>query len=133
MLFSPFRDGSPDSLTHHREPSHILLLLIMLAYPMDSQVTSSWFYFNCTPAVSLTIHFHPPSVFPSADCPPYISLIQKPTYGALTLHLFPKQLAPSSGQAILHWGTHFCICTVIPTYFLFFSVIVQNPFFPAFT
>jgi hypothetical protein len=37
--------------------SHILLLIILLAFPMDSQVISSRFYFDCTSAVSLTLHF----------------------------------------------------------------------------
>jgi len=43
----------------------------------------------------MNLPFHPPSFFPSADCPPFIYLIQKPTYGAPTLHPFSKKLVPS--------------------------------------
>jgi hypothetical protein len=39
------------------ENHRILLLLIFLAFPMDSQVISSWFMFDCASTVSLTLHF----------------------------------------------------------------------------
>ena len=42
--------------------------------------------------------FHPQSVFPSTNCPPFIYLIQKPTHGAPTLHQFSKKIAPYPGQ-----------------------------------
>ena len=74
--------------------------------------------------------FHPVLVCPSSDFPPSISLLQKPAYGAPTPHLFFNQLVPSSGQSILHWGTHFCICIIIPTKFLILFII--KPLFPTF-
>jgi hypothetical protein len=87
-------------------------------------------YFDCTPTASFTIHFtHHQSAHPQ------ISLHTFPYYrnqpmGPPPSTCFFHQLAPSPGQAILHWGTHFCICIIIPTDFLILFVI--KPLFPAF-
>jgi hypothetical protein len=65
----------------------ILLLIIFLTFPMESQVISSRFYSLHLRIIIIPLS-HPPSVFPSADYPPFIYLIHKPTHGAPTLHQF---------------------------------------------
>jgi hypothetical protein len=56
MLLSPLGMGVSIVLriseTEPHTPSHHFL-----AFPMDSQVISSQFYFDCTSVVSLTLHF----------------------------------------------------------------------------
>jgi hypothetical protein len=105
--------------------SHILLLLILLAFPKG------------LPGNLITVHvwlclhsiinppFHPPSVCPSKDCPPFIYLIQKPTYGSPTLHLFSTQLAPSLASH-LALGHPFLYLHTYPNLFFIHLVIVQN-------
>jgi hypothetical protein len=60
--------------------------------------------------------FHPTSVFPSVNSPSFIYLIQRPTHGAPHPPPVPYTTCALIGQAILHWGTRFCICTLIPNY-----------------
>jgi hypothetical protein len=81
MLFSPFRDGSPDSLTSCRESATYSFSSFFLAYPTDSQGTSSSFYFNCTPATSFTIHF----------------LHRQFSHLQISLHTFPYYRNPPMG------------------------------------
>jgi hypothetical protein len=78
-------------------------------------------YFDCTPIASFTHH---------QSAHPQISLHTLPYYrnqpmGPPPSTFFFHQLTPSSGQDILHWGTHFCICIIIPTYF--FILFVTKP------
>jgi hypothetical protein len=97
---------------------------------MDSEGTSSWFYFDCTPAAPFTIHFiH--RQFAHLQISLHTFLYYKnPPMGPQPSTFFLNQLEPSSGQAILHWGTRFCICIIIPTNFLI--LFVTKPLFPAF-
>jgi hypothetical protein len=80
-------------------------------------------YFDCTPAASFTIHFtHHQSAHPQ------ISLHKLPYYinhpmGPQPSTCFFYQFAPSPGQAILHWGTCFCICIIINIEFLILFLI----------
>ena len=78
--------------------SHILLLLILLAFPLDSQIISSRFYFDYTSAVSLTLHFIHNQFAHLQISLHFTYLIQKPTHGAPTLHQFYKQIVPYPSQ-----------------------------------
>jgi hypothetical protein len=72
--------------------------------------------------------FHPPSVFPSADCPPYISLIQKPAYGAPTLHLFFQAPCTIIRPSHLTLGHPFLYLHSCPNLFFILLIIVQTLF-----
>jgi hypothetical protein len=90
---------------------------------MDSQGTSSWFYFDYTPATPFTIHFSHRRFSHLQISPHTLPYYRNPPMGPQPSTCFLHQLAPSSSQAILHWGTHFCICIIIPTDFLILFVI----------
>jgi hypothetical protein len=86
-------------------------------------------YFDCTPASSFTIHFaHHQSIHPQISLHTLPNYRNQPT-GLPPSTCFFHQLVPSPGQALLHWGTHFCICIIIPTDFLI--LFVTKPLFPA--
>jgi hypothetical protein len=74
--------------------------------------------------------FHPQSVCPSANFPSFhLPHTETHPWGP---HPPPVLRANCAlpGPTISHWGTRFCICTLIPNYSLF---IVQTPLFPAVT
>jgi hypothetical protein len=109
--------------------SHILLLLILLAFPPDSQIISSRFYFLLHLRSIMNPPFHPQSVCPSANFPSFhLPHTETHPWGPHPPPVLQANCA-LPGPTILHWGTHFCICTLIPNYSLF---IVQTPLFPAF-
>jgi hypothetical protein len=130
MLLSPPRDGSHDSLMHFREST--TYSSFFLAFPMDSQVISSWFYFDCTSVVSLTLHFihhqfyHLQSSFHSFTSYKNPPMGPPPsTSSPCNLHPHrPIHIAP--GHPFLYLYTH-------PKLFFIYLVIIQKPSFPAFT
>jgi hypothetical protein len=74
--------------------------------------------------------FHPQSVCPSANFPSFhLPHTETHPWGPHPPPVFQANCAPP-GPTMLHWGTHFCICTLIPNYSLF---IVQMPLLPTFT
>jgi hypothetical protein len=118
VVFNPLGMGVPIVLHHvvnqpHTPSPHFASLPNGLPghFLMD--------YFDCTPATSFTHH---------QSAHPQISLHTLPYYrnqpmGPPPSTCFFHQLAPPPGQAILHWGTHFCICIIIPTDFFILFVI----------
>jgi hypothetical protein len=86
--------------------------------------------FDCTPTASFTIHFtHHQSAHPQISLHTF-SYYRNQPMGPQPSTCFFHQLAPSPSQVFLHWGTHFCICSIIPTIFLILFVI--KPLFPTF-
>jgi hypothetical protein len=85
--------------------NHMLLLLILLASPMDSQIITFLvtFCFTCTSAGSRTHHFiHHQFAHLRTDLRSTY-LIQKLANGAPTLHQFSMTILPSVGHAF-HTG-----------------------------
>jgi hypothetical protein len=108
--------------------NHILLLLILLASHMDSQIITLWlcsFYLHLRRITNPP--FHPPSVCPSANLSsfhlPHTETHQWGPHPSSVFH----EISALPGALISHWGTRFCICTFFQTYSLF---IVQTPLFP---
>jgi hypothetical protein len=74
--------------------------------------------------------FHPQSVFPSTNFPSFhLPHIETHPWGPHPPPIILENCALPR-PTISHWGTHFCVCTLIPNYSLF---IVQMPLFPAVT
>jgi hypothetical protein len=114
--------------------NHILLLLILLASHMDSQIITLWLC-SFLPA-------------PPKDHEPTISsTISLPICEPIFIHLPHTETRqwgphPSSvshdnsalpGAHISHWGTRFYICTFLPTIIYYLLFIVQTPLFPVIT
>jgi hypothetical protein len=102
----------------------IILLIILLTFPMNSQVISSQFYWLhlCSFIIPPS---HPPSVFPSADCPPSIYLIQKPTHGPPTLHQFSFTTCALNRPSHHSLGHSFLYMYTQPQLFFISLVIVK--------
>jgi hypothetical protein len=81
--------------------SHILLLLILLAFPMDSQIISSRFYFLTAPP-----QYHEPSISSTISLPickfPFISLTsyRNPPMGPPPSTSSPSKLCPTRANHI---------------------------------
>jgi hypothetical protein len=107
--------------------NHILLLLILLASHMDSQIISLWFYsFYLHLRRIMNPPFHPPSVCPSANLSSFhLPHTETHQWGPHPSSVF-QEISALPGALISHWGTRFCICTFFPNYSLF---IVQTPLF----
>jgi hypothetical protein len=74
--------------------------------------------------------FHPQSVCPSANLPSFhLPHTETHQWGPHPSSVFRANYA-LHGPPISHWGTRFCICTLLPNYSLF---IVQTPLFPVVT
>jgi hypothetical protein len=74
--------------------------------------------------------FHPQSVFPSANFPSFhLPHTETHPWGPHPPPVIQANCA-LPGPTISHWGTRFCICTLIPNYSLF---TVQTPLFPVVT
>jgi hypothetical protein len=114
--------------------NHILLLLILLASHMDSQIIALWLC-SFLPA-------------PPQDHEPTISsTISLPICEPISIHLPHTETRqwgphPSSvshdnsalpGARISHWGTRFYICTFLPKIIYYLLFIVQTPLFPVIT
>jgi hypothetical protein len=70
--------------------------------------------------------FHPQSVCPSANFPPFhLPHTETHPWGPHPPPVLQANCA-LTGPTILHWGTHFCICTLIPNYSLFIWYIVKS-------
>jgi hypothetical protein len=72
--------------------------------------------------------YHPTSIFHLQFHPPFIYLVQKPTHGAPTLHQLHSPTCAPRGQSILHWGTHFCMCTFNRIILYLFGNCINCPF-----
>jgi hypothetical protein len=85
--------------------NHMLVLLILLASPMDSQIIIFWlrFVFTCTSAGSRTHHFIHHQFAHLRTYLHFTNLIQKLANGAPTLHQFFMTILPSLGHAF-HTG-----------------------------
>jgi hypothetical protein len=111
--------------------NHILLLLILLASHMDSQISPLWFY-----SVYLHLHrimnppFHPLSVCPSANLSsfhlPHTETHQWGPHPSSVFH----EIFSLPGALISHWGTRFCICTFSPN--LFHYLLYKHLYFHSF-
>jgi hypothetical protein len=99
---------------------------------MDSQIISSRFYFDCTSAVSLTLHFIHNQFSHLQISLHFIYLIQKPTHGAPNLHQFSKQIAPSPAQPY-YIGAPISVFVHSSQIILYSFGNCKKPLFPAFT
>jgi hypothetical protein len=69
--------------------------------------------------------FHPQSIFPSANFHSFhLPHIETHPWGPHPPPVLQANCA-LPGPTILHWGTRFCICTLIPNYSLFIWYIVK--------
>jgi hypothetical protein len=79
---------------------------------------------------SMNPPFHPQSVYPSANLPSFhLPHTETHPWGPHPSSVLRANYA-LHGPTISHWGTRFCICTLLPNYSLF---IVQTPLFPVVT
>jgi hypothetical protein len=115
--------------------NHILLLLILLASHMDSQIITLWlcsFYLHLRRITNPP--FHPPSVCPSANLSSFhLPHTETHQWGPHPSSVF-QEISALPGALISHWGTRFCICTFFPKlihyllykrlYFQLFSFVV---------
>ena len=99
--------------------NHILLLLILLASHMDSQLVALWLcYFLPAPP-----QIHEPTISSTLSLPICEPIFISPTsyrnspMGPPPFIIFPEIYA-LPGALISHWGTRFCICTFFPNYFI---------------
>jgi hypothetical protein len=88
--------------------------------------------FDCTFCSIINPPFHPQSVFPSADFPPFIYLIHKPTHGGPTLHQFSSQLVASQAKPS-RTGAPISVSVHSSQIILYLFGNCKNPLFPAFT
>jgi hypothetical protein len=101
--------------------NHILLLLILLASHMDSQIIALWFYsFYLHLRRIMNPPFHPPSVFPSANLSSFhLPHTETHQWGPHPSSVF-QEISALPGALISHWGTRFCICTFFPKLFIIY-------------
>jgi hypothetical protein len=101
--------------------NHILLLLILLASHMDSQIIASWlcsFYLHLRGIMNPP--FHPPSVCPSVNLSPFhLPHTGTRQWGPHPSSVF-QEISALPGAFISHWGTRFCICTSFPNLFIIY-------------
>jgi hypothetical protein len=112
--------------------NHILLLLILLASHMDSQLIALWlcsFYLHLRRIMNPP--FHPPSVCPSANLSSFhLPHTETRQWGPYPSSVFPE-ISALPGALISHWGTRFCILYIFPTFIHYF--LYKRLYFPLFT
>ena len=97
----------------------------MVAFPMDSQDISSWFHFDCTPAVSLTFHFIHNQFSHLYIVLHYFTLYRNPPMGAPPSTSSPRKFHPhrpshlTLGHPFLYLYTHLKL-------FFIYLVIVKS-------
>jgi hypothetical protein len=108
--------------------NHMLLLLILLASPMDSQIITFWLR-SVLPAPPQD---HEPTISSTISlpiCKTYLHFHQPHTetrqWGPHPSSVFYNNSA-LPGARTLHWGTRFCICTSIPKIIYYLLFIVQT-------
>jgi hypothetical protein len=101
--------------------NHILLLLILLASHMESQIISLWFYsFYLHLRRLMNPPFHPPSVFPSVNLSSFhLPHTETHQWGPHPSSVF-KEIFALPRALISHWGTCFYICTLFPKLFIIY-------------
>jgi hypothetical protein len=110
---------------------HILLLIMLLAFPMDSQVISSWFYIYCASTVSLTLHFIQKKFSHLQIVLHSLTSYRNPPMGPPPSTSSPRNLRPhrpshlTLGHLFLYLYTH-------PKLFFIHLVIVKSLFFQYF-
>jgi hypothetical protein len=107
----------------------ILLLLILLASHMDSQIITFWLR-SVLPAPPQD---HEPTISSTISLPICEPLFISPTsyrnspMGPPPFISFYDQSA-LPGACISHWGTRFCICTFFPKLFIIYYLLYKHLF-----